>query len=91
MWSSLVKIQYTELKSSCGNDPVVKNIFILTVTWTSDPKINRVLSLPQGNHVAKFGKDPICRAKDIVWKPVWMPAHHTQSHNTARLETGVYN
>jgi hypothetical protein len=25
MWSSLVKIQYTELKLSCGNDPVVKN------------------------------------------------------------------
>jgi pre-mRNA-processing factor 8 len=24
MWSSLVKIQYTELKLSCGNDPVVK-------------------------------------------------------------------
>jgi hypothetical protein len=24
MWSSLVKIQYTELKL-CGNDPVVKN------------------------------------------------------------------
>ena len=25
MWSSLVKIQYTELKLSCGSDPVVKN------------------------------------------------------------------
>jgi hypothetical protein len=25
MWPSLVKIQYTELKLSCGNDPVVKN------------------------------------------------------------------
>ena len=25
IWSSLVKIQYTELKLSCGNDPVVKN------------------------------------------------------------------
>ena len=25
MWLSLVKIQYTELKLSCGNDPVVKN------------------------------------------------------------------
>jgi hypothetical protein len=24
MWPSLVKIQYTELKLSCGNDPVVK-------------------------------------------------------------------
>jgi hypothetical protein len=25
MWSSLVKIQYTELKLTGGNDPVVKN------------------------------------------------------------------
>jgi hypothetical protein len=25
MWPSLVKIHYTELKLSCGNDPVVKN------------------------------------------------------------------
>ena len=25
MWPSLVKIQYTELKLSCGNDPFVKN------------------------------------------------------------------
>jgi hypothetical protein len=25
MWPSLVKLQYTELKLSCGNDPVVKN------------------------------------------------------------------
>jgi hypothetical protein len=48
------------------------------------PKINRVLPLPQGNHVAKFGKDPIY-SKFIVRKP----ARHTQSHNTARLETGV--
>jgi hypothetical protein len=69
MLSSLVKIQYTELKLSCGNDPVVK---IFTVTLT--PEINRVLPFPQGNHVAKFGKDSIYRTKVIVWKPVWMPA-----------------
>jgi hypothetical protein len=25
MWPGLLKIQYTELKLSCGNDPVVKN------------------------------------------------------------------
>jgi hypothetical protein len=25
--------------------------------WPKDPKINRVLPLPQGNHVAKFSKD----------------------------------
>ena len=34
----------------------------------NDPKINRVLHLPQGNHVAKFGKDPIYRTKVIVRK-----------------------
>jgi hypothetical protein len=39
-----------------------------------DPKINRVLPLPQRNHVARFGKDPIYRTKIIVWKPVWMTA-----------------
>jgi hypothetical protein len=60
------------------------------VTLTFDPKINRVLPLPQGNHVAKFGKDPIYRTKVIVRKPVWTHAHHTQSHNMDCLETGVY-
>ena len=30
MWPSLVKIQYTELKLSCGNDPVVKNYIYST-------------------------------------------------------------
>jgi hypothetical protein len=39
--------------------------------------------------VAKFGKDPIYKTKVIVRKPVWTPARHTQSRNTARLETGV--
>ena len=55
----------------------------------NDLKINRVLSLPQGNHVAKFGKDPIYRTKVIVWKPVWTSAaRHTQSHNTAPSRDG---
>ena len=64
MWSSLVKIQYTELKLSCGNDPVVKNYIYSDIDlWPIDPKINMVLSLPQGNHVAKFVKDPIYRTK----------------------------
>ena len=92
MWPSLLKIQYTELKLSCGNDPVVNNSIHSNGDldlWPNDPKINRVLPLAQGNHVAKFGKDQIFRTKVIVRKPVWMPAHHTQSHNTARLETGV--
>jgi hypothetical protein len=34
----------------------------------NDPKITRVIPLPQGNHVAKFGKDPIYRTKVIVRK-----------------------
>ena len=73
MWSSLLKIQYTELKLSCGNDPVVKN-YIRNgdlELWPNDPNINRVLPLPQGNHVVKFGKDLIYRTKVIVRKPVW--------------------
>jgi hypothetical protein len=86
MWPSLVKIQYTELKLSCGNDPVVKNYIYSNGhldLWANDPKINRVLSLPHGNHVAKFGKDPIYRTKVIERKPAWTPAaRHTQSHNT---------
>ena len=87
MWSSLVKIQYTELKLSCGNDPVVKNSIYSNSGL--DLKINKVLPLPQGNHVARFTKDPIHRTKVIVRKPVLTPARHTQSHYTARLETGV--
>ena len=66
MWSSLVKIQYTELKLSCRNDPVVKNYIYSNCDldlWPNDPKINRILLLPQGNHVVKFGKDPIYRTK----------------------------
>jgi hypothetical protein len=46
MWPSLVKIQYTELKLSCGNDPVVKNSIYSNGDldlWPNDPKINRVL------------------------------------------------
>ena len=87
MWSSLVKIQYTELKLSCGNDPVVKNSIYSNCDldlWPNGPKINRVLLLPQGNHVAKSGKDLIYRTKVIMRKPVWThAARHTQSHNTA--------
>jgi hypothetical protein len=66
------------------------------VTLTFDPKINRVLPIPEGNHVAMFGKDPIYRTKVIVRKPVWTPAarrpspaaRHTQSHNTAPSQDG---
>jgi hypothetical protein len=55
MWPSLVKIRYTELKL-CGNDTVVRNSIYSNGDLDlspNDPKINRVLLLPQGNHVAK--------------------------------------
>ena len=59
MWPRLVKIQYTELKLSCGNDHVVKNSIYSNGDLDlrpNDPKINRVIPLPQGNHVVKFLK-----------------------------------
>jgi hypothetical protein len=91
MWPSLLKIQYTELKLSCGNDPIVK-IFIYSNgdldLWPNDPKINRVLPLPQGNHVAKFGKGPIYRTKVIVQKPVWTPT--TPNHIIRPVSRRVY-
>jgi hypothetical protein len=42
-------------------------LFIVTATLTFDlmtRETNRVLPLPQGNHVAKIGQDPIYRTKD---------------------------
>jgi hypothetical protein len=49
--------------------PVVKNyIYSYGDLCPNDPKINRVFPLPQGNHVAKFGQDPIYRTKGIVRK-----------------------
>jgi hypothetical protein len=71
MWPSLVKIQYTELKLSCRKDSVFKNSIYSNGDldlWPNDPKINRVFPLTQGNHVAKFVKDPIYRTKVIVRK-----------------------
>ena len=65
MWPSLVKIQYTELKVLCGNSIYCSGDLNLL---PNDPKINSVISLPKGNHVAKYGKDPIYRTKVIVRK-----------------------
>ena len=79
MCPSVVNIQYTELKLSCGSDPVVKYSIYSNGDLDlspNDPKINRFLLLPQGNHVAMFGKDQIYRTKVIVRKPVWTPAIH---------------
>ena len=71
MWPSLVKIQYTELKLSCGNDPVVKNYIYSNGDLDLDlmtPIYIGLFPLPQGDHVAKFGKDPIYKTKVIMWK-----------------------
>jgi uncharacterized protein (UPF0548 family) len=51
-------------------ETILLSKILLIVTVTFDLKINRVLPLPQGNHVAKFGKDPIYKTKAIVRKHV---------------------
>ena len=43
----------------CVHHKIRPSIKIIKRYNGNDPKINRVLPLPQGNHVAKFGKDPI--------------------------------
>jgi hypothetical protein len=82
---SLVKIHWRMLILECSQGYyTVKHLPSDLDLWANDPNINRVLPLPQGNHVAKFGKDPIYRTNVIVRKPVWTPAaRHTQSHNMA--------
>ena len=62
--NTLVYINYQTVKHSIYSNGDLD-------LWLNDPKINMVLPLPQGNHVAKFGKDPIYRTKVIVRKPVW--------------------
>jgi hypothetical protein len=66
--AKLLKIQYTELKLSCGNDPVVKNYIYSNGDldlFPNDPKIFRILPLLQGNQVVKFGKDPIYKSYHV--------------------------
>jgi hypothetical protein len=50
--------------------------------WPNDPKINRVLPLPQGKHVAKFGKDPIYRTKFMRKRPCCQQLYFDQGSNT---------
>jgi hypothetical protein len=64
---SKVKVTVT-INIIFDNSIVSKILFIVMVTLIFDPKINRVLPLPQGNHAAKFVKDPIYRTKVIVRK-----------------------
>ena len=88
MWSSLVKIQFTELKLSCRNGPVVKNHIYSNSDldlWPNDPKINRVLPLPSLVKI-RYTKLKLLCGNLCGCPPA---AHHTQSHNAVRLETGV--
>jgi hypothetical protein len=50
-------------------DNLYRRAYFVMHLWPNDPKINRDLPLPHGNHVVKFGKDPIYRTKVIMWKP----------------------
>jgi hypothetical protein len=60
---------------SKGTNPidfgVIRSKVKVTVTMhiIFDPKINGVLPLSQGNHVVKFGKDPLYRTKVIRKRP----------------------
>jgi hypothetical protein len=53
MWPSLVKIQYTELKLSCGNDPVVLDNFS-SVYWIFN-KLCHMIPLWKGKNPIYFG------------------------------------
>jgi hypothetical protein len=47
---------------------VIRSKVKVTVTNLMTPRINMILPLSLGNHVVKFGKDPIYRTKVIMWK-----------------------
>jgi hypothetical protein len=59
MWSSLVKIQYTELNLSCGNDPVVKNYIYsnddLDLVYWILTKPGHMIPLWKGKNPIYFG------------------------------------
>jgi hypothetical protein len=69
--AKFVKDPIYRTKVIVRHDPVVKHSIYSNSDldiWPNDPKINGFLPLPQGKHVAKFGKDPIYRTKVIVRK-----------------------
>jgi hypothetical protein len=92
MWPSLVKIRYTELKL-CGNDPVVRNyIYSNGDLWPNNPKKYRVFPFHRGIMWPSLVKIQYTELKLSCGNLCGRPpvARHAQSHNTARLETGVY-
>jgi hypothetical protein len=57
MWSSLVKIHYTELKLSCGNDPVAWSFphdNFSSVYWIFN-KLGHMIPLWKGKNPIYFG------------------------------------
>ena len=59
MWSSLVKIQYIELKLSCGNDPAVRhsiysNDDLSSVYWIFN-KLGHMIPPWKGKNPIYFG------------------------------------
>ena len=94
MWPSLVKNQYTELKLSCGNDLVVKNSIYSNGDFDlrpNGPKIKGFFPFHMGIKWPSLVKIRYTELKLVCGNLCGSPpaAHHTQSHNTARLETGV--
>jgi hypothetical protein len=94
MWPSLVKIQYTEVKLSCGNDPVAKIIFIVTVTLTFDlmtPNYLGFFPFHRGIMWPSLVKIRFTELKLSCGNLCGRPspaARHTQSHNTTPSQDG---
>jgi hypothetical protein len=76
MWPSLLKIQYTVLQLLCGNDPVVKNFIYSNGDldlWSNDPKINRVLPLPQGRQLSFLHDNFVLYIGSLPNLTTWFP------------------
>jgi hypothetical protein len=66
MCPSLVKIQYTELKLSCRDDPVVRNYNCSSVYWILT-KLGHMIHLWKGENPIYFG---IIRVKVNATVPI---------------------
>jgi hypothetical protein len=73
-WVVKDRILITELKLSCGNDPVVKNSIYSNGDldlWPNDPKINRVLPLPQFDNLYRRAYFVMNTFLVSVWYAIW--------------------